>query len=159
VSRLLSEAFAGFSSGASVEYLNLLRQHDDPRRWEYPTGFDYDAATRRFAKFTEALSALLKVTLKSESGSYIQDASFHSQIYVPLDSERYTLIRFSNFGNMATVSEDEPVSEELMRAIVELLEKHGYVYVPAAVLDQPYTGENPGVTGIRTWWIRYFDWV
>lgn len=152
-------AFAGFSSGASVDYLDLLRQHDDPRRWEYPVGFDYDAATRRFAEFSNALAASLNVPLKSESGSYIQDASFHSQIYVPLDSGRNTLIRFSNFGDMAAVSEDGPVPKEMMRGIIELLEKHGYVYIPARVLDQPYTGANPGVTGIRNWWIRYFDWV
>jgi len=120
-----------------VEYLDLLRRHDHPRSWEYPTGFDYDTATRRFGKFTEALSALLKLALKSESGSHIQDASFHSRIYVPLDSERYTLIRFSNFGDMATVSEDEPVPEELMRAIVELLEEHsGFGPPPSSNADR-----------------------
>lgn len=139
--------------------MDLLRQYDDPWSWEYPVGFDYDAATRRFAKFADALSALLGVPLKSETGSHIQDASFHSQIYVPLDSERYTLIRFSNFGNMATVREDELVPDEMKGTIIDLFEKHGYVYVPATVLDQPYTGTNTGVTGIRNWWIRYFDWV
>src|SRR5262249_41171153 len=120
--------------GGSVDYLDLLRQHDDPQRWEHPVGFDYDAASRRFAKFRDALSALLNMPLTSETGSYIQDASFHSQIYVPLDSERYALIRFSNFGDMATVSEDESVREEMKRAIIDLLETHGYLYVPATVL-------------------------
>lgn len=139
--------------------MDLLRQHDDPRRWEYPVGFDYDTAMRRFADFANALSTLLSVPLRSETGNYIQDASFHSQIYLPLDSERYALIRFSNFGDMATVSEDEPLPEEMKRVIINLFAKHGYVYVPATVLDQPYTGANPGVTGIENWWIRYFDWV
>jgi hypothetical protein len=60
---------------------------------------------------------------------------------------------------MATVSEDEPVPDKLMRTIVELLEKHNYIYVPSSVLDQPYTGKNPGVDGIENWWIRYFDWL
>jgi hypothetical protein len=40
-----------------------------------------------------------------------------------------------------------------------LFEQHGYVYMPATILEQPYTGNNPGVTGIPNWWIRYFDWV
>jgi hypothetical protein len=49
-----------------MDYLDLLRRHDDPRSWEYPPGFDYKFATRRFAKFTEALSSALGLALKSE---------------------------------------------------------------------------------------------
>lgn len=142
-----------------MDFMDLLQRHDDARRWEYPTGFDDEAATRRFASFSAALSSALELPLKSETGSHIQDASFHSQIYVPLKANRNTLIRFSNFGDMATVREDEPVPKRIMATIVDQLQKHGYVYVPASILEQPYTGTNPGVTGIRSWWIRYFDWV
>jgi len=142
-----------------MDFTTLLHRHDDPNRWEYPRGFDYAAATRRFTEFTEALRSALGVSLKSESGSAIQDASFHSQIFPPFGEERHTAIRFSNFGDMATISEEVPVPPELVKVVIALLEKLGYVYVPASVLDQPYTGKNPGVTGMRTWWIRYFDWV
>lgn len=142
-----------------MDYLELLRRHDHPTHWEYPPGFDYRTATERFARFVEELSARLGVALRAETGSHIQDASFHSQVFVPLPRDRHALIRFSNFGDMATISDDEPVPEPTMAAVVELLGKQGYVYVPAEVLAEPYTGSNPGVTGIRTWWIRYFDWV
>ena len=146
-----------------MDLMELLQKHDDPRRWESPIRFDYESATRRFAAFTEVLSAVLGLPLglplNSETRSHIQDASFHSQIYVRLDAERNALSRFSNFGDLATVSEDEPIPEEILKTIVGLLEKHGYIYVPASILDQPYTGKNPGVTGIRNWWIRFFDWV
>jgi hypothetical protein len=153
-----------------MDYTNLLQQHDDPKHWEYPAGFDYDAVTARFAKCAEALSTALGIALKLETGSYIQDASFHSQIYVPIENERYAMIRFSNFGDMVSVGTcyfgemapdvgDKPIPPALLKAIVAVLEKEGYVYVPAEVLTQPYTGKNPGVTGIRDWWIRYFDWV
>lgn len=97
--------------------------------------------------------------MKSETGSAIQDASFHSQIFIPLGDGHNALLRFSNFGAMATIGPDEPAPTELLETVVELLEKHAYDYVPASVLEQPYTGANPGVTGIRSWWIRYFDWV
>jgi hypothetical protein len=145
-----------------MDFTELLQRHDDPKHCEHPPGFDYKMAERRFAKFAEALSSALGVPLKSETGAKIQDASFHSQIYLPLGEERYALIRFSNFGDMATVgtvSEDESVPAALMKTVVELLEKHGYVYVPASVLDRPYTGRIPGELGIGTWWIRYFDWL
>jgi hypothetical protein len=60
---------------------------------------------------------------------------------------------------MAPEIADEPIPPALLKAIVTVLEKEGYVYIPAEVLMQPYTGKNAGVTGIRDWWIRYFDWV
>jgi hypothetical protein len=142
-----------------MNYTELIERYDDPAHWDYPLGFDYKAATGRFVKFVEALSSALNTPLNSETGSAIQDASFHSQIFLPLDKKRHALIRFSNFGDMTTVSEDEPVPEALLKVVVELLVTHGYVYIPASVLEQPYTGKNPGVTGIRNWWIRYFDWV
>jgi hypothetical protein len=153
-----------------MDYTNLLQRHDDPKYWEYPPGFDYNAATTRFARCAEALSRALGVSLKSETGSYIQDASFHSQIFVPLGDERYAMTRFSNFGDMVSVGTcyfgemvpdgaDEPIPPALLKAIVAVVEKEGYVYVPSEALMQPYTGKNPGVTGIRNWWIRYFDWV
>jgi hypothetical protein len=144
---------------SQMDYLDLLRRHDHSTQWEYPPGFDYLAATGRFARFVEELCAKLGVALRSETGARIQDASFHSQVFLPLPGDQHALIRFSNFGDMAAISDDEPVAEPTMAAVVGLLAKHGYVYVPANVLAQPYTGSNPGVTGIDTWWIRYFDWV
>jgi hypothetical protein len=94
-----------------------------------------------------------------ETGSHIQDASFHSHVCLPVGNGHFALIRFSNFGDLVTVSDDELVPEMTMRVVRGLISRHGYIYVPATVLAEPYTGTNPGVTGIRSWWIRYFDWV
>ncbi len=142
-----------------MNFTELLQRHDDPKHWENPPGFDYETAERRFAKFAEALSSALGVPLESETGVSIQDASFHSQIFLPLGEEGYSQIRFSNFGDMVTVSEDEPVPAALLMTVIELLEKQGYVYVPSSVLDQPYTGRIPRELGISTWWIRYFSYM
>jgi hypothetical protein len=142
-----------------MDYLQLLRENDDPTQWEYPRDFDYHLATTEFAKFADELSMAQGVALKTETGVIIQDNSFHSQICIPLPGDRSAVNRFSNFGKMVTVSEDESVPKEMLSTMKELFSRHGYVYVPASILDQPYTGRNPGVTGIRTWWIRYFDWV
>jgi hypothetical protein len=134
-----------------MDYNRLLLQHDDPTRWEYPPGFDYAAASAKFAQFTAELAGELGITLKAETGLHIQDASFHSQLYLPLPGDRYVLIRFSNFGDMATVSDDEAVPKALTELVAKLLARHAYTYVPAAVLHQRYTGINPGVTGISSW--------
>ena len=142
-----------------MDYARLLAQHDHPTHWEYPPGFDYKAATARFGRFVADLSAALGAAVPSETGTHIQDASFHSQAFLPLPGGRRGLIRFSNFGDMATVGDGEPVPEQVMCVVLELLARHGYTYIPADVLDADYTGPNPGVTGIPSWWIRYFDWV
>ena len=76
-----------------MDYTKLLQRHDNSKHWEYPPGFDYNAATTRFAKCAEALATALGIPLTSETGSYIQDASFHSQIFVPLGDERYGFCR------------------------------------------------------------------
>lgn len=142
-----------------MDFVAILKKYDDPRYWEYPPGFDYTAATQRFEKFADSLSSTMGFRIESETGGMIQDASFHSQIFLPLENDNQAVIRFSNFGDMVTVSEEEPVPPETLRTVVALLVSQGYVYVPAEVLLQAYTGKNPGVDGIHTWWVRYFDWV
>lgn len=139
-----------------MDYAQLLAQHDDPTHWEYPPGFDYQAATARFAKFVEALSVAIGEAVESETGAYIQDASFHSQAFPPLPGGRRGLIRFSNFGDMVTIDDGETLPEPTLSMVLEMLAQYGYTYVPAAVLEAPYTGSNPD---IRSWWIRYFDWL
>ncbi len=142
-----------------MDFAAILKKYDDPRYWEYPPDFDCAAAAQRFEKFANSLSLKLGFRIESETGGKIQDASFHSQIFLPLGNDSHAVIRFSNFGDLSTVSDEETVPAELLRAVVALLESHGYIYVPVEVLCQPYTGLNPGVDGIRSWWVRYFDWV
>jgi hypothetical protein len=142
-----------------MEYAQLLARHDHPTQWESPPDFDYNAAASRFAAFVQDLSEAIGATVRSETGAEIQDASFHSQAFLPLPANRRAVIRFSKFGDMVTVGDDERVPASMMKLIVELITRHGYTYVPAIVLNAPYTGSNPGVTGISSWWIRYFDWV
>lgn len=143
----------------SDDHAELLRRYDDPLHWEYPVDFDYEEAIRRFRQFAVELESHWGKPLPIESDGAIQDASFHSQIKIPLADGNIVFVRFSNFGNMATFTEDIAVPEDLKTLLISLLEKRGYVYMPAPILDQRYSGINPGVSGISTWWIRYFDYV
>ena len=132
----------------------LFRRYDDPRLWESPNGFDYEVALRRFRGFVDALESFLGQSLETETFPLIQDASFHSQICF---SGGY--LRFSSFGNMIAFTPDHRVSPLIVEAVVRLALQHQYQLVPTEDLEAPYTGSNPGVTGISTWWIRFFDWV
>jgi len=133
---------------------NLFKKLDDPKYWEYPRGFDHSDAVRRFKKFVEALNKATGKTHEFETEFKIQDASFHSQINLGTG-----WLRFSNFGDMVAISPDCEITPEKIEIIQHLLLLHEYVFVVTEFAEAPYTGQNPGVTGIEDWWTRYFDWV
>ena len=136
------------------EYRDLLRSLDDPVNWESPPGMDYEDQIARFFQFVSQLEKRLGNKLKVETGSNIQDASFHSEVLLG-----NTCLRFSNFGNMIAVSDDKAIPPVTLETVVELAQQNGYIFIPTELLEEEYDGDNPGVTGIRDWWIRYFDWV
>ncbi|MEO0328817.1 MAG: hypothetical protein AAF217_09490 [Pseudomonadota bacterium] len=138
---------------------SLLELHDDETRWEAPANFDYAEARTRFAEFVDVLEAVFETSFQSETGLNIQDASFHSQIFFDSGLTRCHLIRFSNFGDMVAIADDDEIPLSLLIRLQAMLTQAGYTVVPFEYLEKPYTGLNAGVTGIDTWWIRYFDYV
>jgi hypothetical protein len=141
-----------------MDYMELLRRHDDPVCWMEPPNFDYESASLRFLEFARELSSALNVPVRTETGYLLQDAIYHSEVFIPAQEGRPASIRFSRFGDMVTVMGSEQIPEEWLTIIQKLLQKHGYVYVPVDVLQQPYTGNNPGVDGFPDWLSRYFGW-
>ena len=136
------------------ELLQLFGRLDDPKWWEAPPGFDRTKATQRVRSFVSELNADLAEPATVETGPAIQDASFHSQVELPGGR-----LRFSSFGDMVAFTPDHEVPTELVKLVGLLAPRHGYRLIPTEVLELPYTGRNPGVTGIATWWSRFFDWV
>jgi len=138
-----------------MDYQALLHRHDHPTHVESPPKFDWRKARRCVEKCVAKLVAVLGVDLVPDWDS--QDASFCCELWLPLESGAMALIRFSSFGDMVTVAEDNPVPNSVLGQAQQVFAQHGFVYVPAAVLDTPYTGCAPGT--IATWWIRYFDYL
>jgi hypothetical protein len=68
-------------------------------------------------------------------------------------------LRFSNFGDMVALTPDHEVDAATLNIILRLCVEKGYVFIPTEVAERPYDGQNPGVTGIEDWWVRFFDWV
>ena len=147
-----------------AEAWELLRRHDSAEGVEWPPGYDWEAAERRFRALVARLEDALEMPLQAESGATIQDASFHGQVVLPdalLGPTRrpgvtYAL-RVSNFGGLAAICGDDEVEPRALAAVDEALEAAGYVRLPGALLDRPYDGRVPA--GIATWWDRYFDWL
>lgn len=155
------------------EYLALLQRVDDPVGGEFPLGYDKRGAVEKFGALVALLQARLGCLLEEEH--YIQDAAHHGAAYLPYDllTEEYRIsVRASNFGNMATLWDEEsvvlPPYYSVMRATIEEL---GYIYVPSAVLHLPYTGKNPAIIappGLRpagspvwfpSWGYRFFEYL
>ncbi|MES2823475.1 MAG: hypothetical protein V4732_07730 [Pseudomonadota bacterium] len=145
------------------QYLAILKAYDDPACWEYPEEFSYQEQQQKFFSAKGLLQNVLRRKLNFETGSQIQDASYHSCIHLDVEllksSEKQSQLRFSNFGNMISFVNENSIKESIKIDIIQHLQNIGYVYIPEAVLEEQYTGKNPGVSGIETWWVRYFEWV
>lgn len=137
-----------------AETLRYFESQNDPESWGYPSNFDYQGQSERAKRFHEQLSDLLESKFCYESGANIQDASFHSQIYL-----NGGLLRFSNFGDMVAITPEHDVDDQVVSAIETLCEEMKFVFVESEFAELAYTGKNLGVTGIDSWWVRYFDWV
>lgn len=137
-----------------VSMNSLLEHYDDPEHWEQPAGFDWSAESRSFAAFVADLKRRFDRTFEVETGQLIQDASFHSQIALPGG-----WLRFSKFGRMIALTPGSEVPDNILAGIHDLAEEHRYTLVPTADLERPYPRGDGVRLGIRTWWIRYFDWL
>ena len=84
---------------------SVLRAVDDPEEDEFPGDFDRTRAEARFNDLVRALSTAFACVCKVDTGSRVQDASFHGSVVVPSDVARSgeeLVVRVSNLGALAT---------------------------------------------------------
>jgi len=148
----------------------VLLSNDSTTDWEYPRDFDWAAAWEAVRQYRTAAELVLGQPLRVDD--QVQDASFFAELFVFEDGAVRpdgvtTLvfkiaIRFSSFGRMATIHTNSAISN-LDRYPVErlagLLGDHGFVYIPATALTEPYDGVVPGLGAGFTWWLRFFDYM
>ena len=144
-----------------AEYLDLFDSLDDQTHWEFPEGFSWRVADRKFLALAEDVEQALGEKCSVDYYSAIQDASFHAQLHVPKSCilEAYAIkLRVSNFGGLATLYDaDDLVKPACADKIKDALKRHGYNYVPSWILREPYDDRKN--IGIRDWGVRYFDWL
>ena len=144
-----------------AEYLELFTSLDDQTHWEFPEGFPYRAAERKFLALAGDIEQALGEKCAIEYHDAIQDASFHAQLHVPKSYmlESYAInLRVSNFGSLATLYDaDDRVKPACADKIKDALKRHGYIYVPSWILREPYDDRKN--ISIPSWGVRYFDWL
>ena len=137
------------------EALKLFHSLDDHNYIEYPKGFDRKAAEEKFQLFVKRLQKQTKMSLSIETGSYIQDASYHSLIRFDYNNQ----LRFSNFGEMVTIFEEVPIDKKLYSIIQNLITEFRYTYIPEDYIYSNYDAKSLGVSDFKDWSDRFFDWV
>lgn len=143
----------------------MLRRLDDPSDPESPPGFDWRRADAALHAMAGDLAAALAVPgLEVEGSESIQDATFHGQIVLPMTAllprqSGPVLLCTSNFGRLAAVRPEAALRPDALSAVRGVLAAHDYVYVPAALLERPYTGPSALDARVPTWWDRYFEYV
>lgn len=153
------------------EYINLLLKYDDKDNHEFPKDFDYMQSLQRVKDVQIEFKEILNIDFGSMGDGGIQDASFFAQLHVlaTLDNIHHTAkigISFSNFGNFVAIWGDD-VDQYPICQIINILTKHGFVYIPSIVLDMEYSGKNQYVKERCaqfdpqrcTWSFRYFSWM
>jgi hypothetical protein len=95
---------------------------------------------------------------KIECGYLVQDANHVGDIELLLSDQRgvwRVTVRPSEIGDLITVVDPEgTVDDKRERELRSLFERLGYVYVPYALLQEAYPGED-----YDTWFGRFFDWA
>jgi hypothetical protein len=149
----------------SPETKELLRRFDEPETYEIPTNFDYPDLDRRAKLVCEDIERI-GIHFGFEGAVHNQDASFSIAILLH-DYERKEAmglyrptVRFSNFGNLATMTGIDQIPDAAREVIRTSLARHGFTYLCADELDCEYDGTMSQRKDVfQTWWIRYFDWL
>lgn len=147
-----------------TETKKLLLLYDENQAWEYPTQLDSAEIETRARKVHAELRDHFG-NLGFEDWKDNQDASFGlAIIFKPFEKTtslaiQQPVIRFSNFGNLATFILEDLLPENARQIIVESLFRNGFIFIDAKELDEPYDGVMSPNKTITTWWIRYFDWL
>lgn len=127
----------------------ILHKYDDTP--DLTQANDNDQSDK-FYTFLEKLKDHTQKDYEYESGDLIQDANFHSLIFV--GEKRHQLI-FSNYGNLMSISNEEDVDPNTLNRIKTLAKVLGYTYIPDKLTGQPYDGKD---SQTDSWWQRYFSW-
>jgi hypothetical protein len=153
---------------------DILLQNDSATDVEYPPAFDWQASMAAVKALKPHAERILGQPLRLDD--QVQDASFFAELFVTEDGAIgpngvttmvfKLAIRFSTFGKMAAIHTNSTASDlgkYPVARLAELLEQHGFKYIPAELLAARYDGKlkglNQSVGGEATWWYRFFDYM
>ena len=146
------------------ETRRILLDADEQGQYETPKSFDTKAIEKRArAVHAEIVSAGYEAGF--EDWVHNQDASFGLAITIDSFKERTNgivcvpTIRFSNFGNLASLTWQDRVDDQFLTVAIAALTSQRFTFIREAELTEPYDGINAPDDAFPTWWVRYFDWL
>lgn len=139
-------------------YRKILHQHDDQNASTCSIDVDDTAVERTTREIAMALEQKFQHTVSWNKEACNHDASFRIAIALQQESAEHGVSRcdlwFSHVGNLATLTTPNILDPDVCRTILSILEKSGFDYIPADVLEKPYDGVMSEEFG--TWRQRYF---
>lgn len=139
---------------------DYLKSVDVEGYWEYPPEAQLSIMFDTLIQHKTALEKITSIELKIEPRT--QDASFLTSIQeVKPKADGVFSFRFSNFGNMYTLSNEAETNEEKyhVKECIEYLSANGFKHIPLSELLGLYDGVNQPFYKGLTWWTRYFDYL
>jgi hypothetical protein len=137
-----------------VALIALMERLDNGGFREWPHSFDHGAAMTRFLEVARLLQAELSCYFEpgaqTQVDTHVEDAGFHAEVELIPGGKR---LRFSNFGDLVAMHEDEEAPKEILAKAIAVIETRGYIYVPFRLLQRPYPD---GL--VEDWWTRHFDY-
>ena len=142
----------------------LLERYDEFGAYEFHSAFRYPETEARAKEVARQLEANgYRITF--EGAVYNQDASFSVALLLHNYEKSVSqllyqpCVRFSNFGNLVSITWSRQVPESDLAGIIRELEKCGFIYISELELDCDYDGIMADKKTFISWWIRYFDWL
>jgi hypothetical protein len=146
------------------ETKRILLDADEQGQYEFPKHFDSKSIEQR-AKTVHTEIVTAGYEARFEDWVENQDASFGLAITIDAFGKRMNgmicipTIRFSNFGNLASLTWQNHVDDQFLSLLIATLANQQFTFIPEADLAEPYDGINAPVEAFPTWWARYFDWL
>jgi hypothetical protein len=147
------------------KFLSILLTADHPTATEFPPGFDWAGGINRVKALKPGCDRVAGRTFDLDD--QVQDASFFADIALHAPSQQRNVIdtvfglRFSCYGDLFTQlgpTGAEQLPEEIAKQVINLGVAAGFIFVPAEILEEPYTGENKIFLG-QNWWYRFFEYL
>ncbi|HEY6036938.1 MAG TPA: hypothetical protein VIV58_21815 [Kofleriaceae bacterium] len=129
----------------------LMERLDGQPFAEWPVAFDWTAARARFTATARELNQLIAPAVQLPLELHVEDAGYHAAIELVPESGWW--LRFSNFGDLVALLEDEYAPQDVLERVIAFVEARDFTYVPYRLLARPYP---KGL--VPDWWTRFFDY-
>ena len=126
---------------------------------DYLASGPYSAEFKRLRSDIQTVGDELIAKLPSQFAKWdhsVQDASYLEALALNVNEKNLTEIRFSRYGRMVAITNEDLVPENLLKIVREILRSYGFNYISEAGLGEPFRLRDR-MNG--DWFHRFFDYI